>query len=78
MSATTISSRVRESPDARSLVERLALPAILLLAAANFFWQLGSPSYFVDEAFSVMHSLPAIHTLFHQVAHTETTPYTSP
>ena len=62
MSATTISSRVRESPDARSLVERLALPAILLLAAANFFWQLGSPSYFVDEAFSVMHSLPAIHT----------------
>jgi hypothetical protein len=76
MSATTISSRVRESPDARWLVERLALPAILLLAAANFFWQLGSPNYFVDEAFSVMHSLPAIHTLLDEVAHTETTPYT--
>src|SRR5436305_11641260 len=81
MSATTVSrSRVSESPhgwsDARSIAGRLALPAILLLAAANFFWQLGSSSYFVDEAFSVMHSLPAIHTLFHQVAHTETTPYT--
>ncbi len=75
MSATTISSRVRESPDARRLVERLALPAILVVAAANFFWQLGSPSYFVDEAFSVMHSLPAIHALLHEVAHTETTPY---
>ncbi len=81
MSATTVSpSRVREGPggwsDARSIASRLALPAILVLAAANFFWQLGSPSYFTDEAFSVMHSLPAIHTLLHQVAHTETTPYT--
>jgi 4-amino-4-deoxy-L-arabinose transferase-like glycosyltransferase len=81
MSATTVSpSRAREGPhgfsDARRIAEPLALPAILLLGAANFFWQLGSTSYFVDEAFSVMHSLPAFHTLFHQVAHTETTPYT--
>jgi Dolichyl-phosphate-mannose-protein mannosyltransferase len=81
MSATAISrSRVGEGPhgwsDARSVAERFALPAILALAAANFFWQLGSSSYFVDEAFSVMHSLPGFHTLFHQVAHTETTPYT--
>ena len=81
MSATTISrSGVRESKDgwsdARSLVERLALPAVLVVAAVNFFWQLGSPSYFIDEGFSVMHSLPAIHALFHEVAHTETTPYT--
>jgi 4-amino-4-deoxy-L-arabinose transferase-like glycosyltransferase len=81
MSATTVSrSGVSESPhgwsDARSIAGRLALPAILLLAAANFFWQLGSSSYFIDEAFSVMHSLPGFHTLFHQVAHTETTPYT--
>jgi uncharacterized membrane protein len=58
------------------LVERLALPAILTAAALNFFWQLGSSSYFIDEAFSVIHSLPAIHTLFDRVAHTETTPYT--
>lgn len=81
MSATTVSrSRVREDPDgfsdARSIASRLALPAVLLIAAANFFWQLGSPSYFTDEAFSVMHSLPGFHTLFHQVVHTETTPYT--
>jgi 4-amino-4-deoxy-L-arabinose transferase-like glycosyltransferase len=81
MSATTISrSGVGEGPegwsDARSIAERLVLPAILVLAAANFFWQLGSSSYFIDEAFSVMHSLPAIHTLLDRVAHTETTPYT--
>jgi hypothetical protein len=81
MSATTISrSRVRDSPqgwpDARSLAERVALPAILVVAAANFFWQLGSSSYFIDETFSVMHSLPAIHALFGHIAHTETTPYT--
>ncbi len=81
MSATTVSpSRVGEGPhgwsDARSIARRLALPAILLVAAANFFWQLGSSSYFIDEAFSVMHSLPAIHTLLDRVAHTETTPYT--
>ncbi len=81
MSVTAISrSRVREGPggfsDARSIAGRLALPVILLVAAGNFFWQLGSPSYFTDEAFSVMHSLPGFHTLFHQVAHTETTPYT--
>jgi uncharacterized membrane protein len=81
MSATTISrSRVREGPqgwsDTRSIAERLALPAILAVAAANFFWQLGSSSYFIDEAFSIMHSLPAIHTLLDRVAHTESTPYT--
>jgi 4-amino-4-deoxy-L-arabinose transferase-like glycosyltransferase len=81
MSATTISrSRVGEGPhgwsDARPLAERFALPAILVVAAANFFWQLGSSSYFTDEAFSVMHSLPAVHTLLDQVGHTETTPYT--
>ncbi len=81
MSVTTVSrSRVGEGPhgwsDARSIAGRLALPVILAVAAANFFWQLGSSSYFIDEAFSVMHSLPGFHTLFHQVAHTETTPYT--
>lgn len=81
MSATTISrSRVREGPhgwsDAGSIASRLALPVILLVAAANFFWQLGSSSYFIDEAYSVMHSLPAIHTLLERVARTENTPYT--
>jgi 4-amino-4-deoxy-L-arabinose transferase-like glycosyltransferase len=81
MSVTATSrSRVREgtggSSDAGSIASRLALPVILLVAAANFFWQLGSASYFTDEAFSVMHSLPGFHALFHEVAHTETTPYT--
>lgn len=81
MSITAISrSRVREGPrgwsDARSLAERFALPVILVVAAVNFFWQLGSSSYFTDEAFSVMHSLPSLHELFGVVAHTETVPYT--
>ncbi len=81
MSVTTIPrSRVREGQrgwsDARSAAERFALPAILVVAAVNFFWQLGSSSYFIDEAFSVMHSLRALHALFGLVAHTETTPYT--
>jgi 4-amino-4-deoxy-L-arabinose transferase-like glycosyltransferase len=56
--------------------ERWALPVILAVAAANYFWQLGSSSYFTDEAYSVIHSLPSFGTLFHVVAHTETTPYT--
>ncbi len=56
--------------------ERWALPAILLAAALNFFWQLGSSSYFIDEAFSVIHSLPSFHTMFRVIGHTETTPYT--
>ena len=49
---------------------------ILLGAAGNFLWQLGSSSYFTDEAFSVMHSLPSFGTMFSRVAHTETTPWT--
>lgn len=56
--------------------ERWALPAILVLAGLNFFWQLGSSSYFVDEAYSVFHSLPSFHSLIHLVNTTETTPYT--
>ena len=46
------------------------------MAAANYFWQLGSSSYFTDEAFSVIHSLPSFGTVFSRVAHTETTPWT--
>jgi uncharacterized membrane protein len=57
-------------------VERWALPLILVIAGLNFFWQLGSSSYFIDEAYSVIHSLPSFHTMFHVIGHTETTPYT--
>lgn len=60
----------------RPVIRSWALLVILSVAAANFLWQLGSPSYFIDEAYSVMHSLPGFGTLFHVVAHTETTPYT--
>ena len=55
--------------------ERWALPAILVVAGVNFFWQLGSSSYFIDEAFSVIHSLPSFHTMFHVIGHVETSPY---
>ncbi len=84
MSATTFSeSRARggyrDQLSERWALGAWALPAILLLAGLNFFWQLGSSSYFIDEAFSVIHSLPALHTVFHIITHTtggETTPPT--
>ncbi len=60
----------------RARIARWALPAILLVAGLNFFWQLGSSSYFTDEAFSVLHALPSLHRLVHLVNTTETTPYT--
>ncbi len=51
-----------------------ALQAVLLLAALNFFWQLGSSSYFVDEVLSVnVASQPLAHVM-HWVASTEITP----
>jgi hypothetical protein len=42
------------------------------VAGLNFFWQLGSSSYFTDEAFSVLHSLPSLDRLIHLVNTTET------
>jgi 4-amino-4-deoxy-L-arabinose transferase-like glycosyltransferase len=81
MSATTFSEardrgRYPERLSERWAVRTWALPAILVLAGLNFFWQLGSSSYFIDEAFSVIHSLPGFHTMLHAIGHTETTPYT--
>jgi 4-amino-4-deoxy-L-arabinose transferase-like glycosyltransferase len=79
MSATSLTSpgvRGDQRDTLLALIERWALPVILLIAAGNFFWQLGSSSYFTDEAFSVVHSLPGFHEMFHVIAHTETTPWT--
>ena len=59
-----------------ALTDRWALPAILVVAGLNFFLQLGSSSYFTDEAFSVVHSLPGFHEMFHVIGHTETSPWT--
>jgi uncharacterized membrane protein len=83
MSATTFPEArgrgdFRAGLSERWAISSWALPAILLVAGVNFFWQLGSSSYFIDEAFSVIHSLPAFHTMFHLLTHTrggETTPY---
>lgn len=57
-------------------VDRWALPGILVVAGLNFFLQLGSSSYFTDEAFSVIHSLPGFHAMFHVIGRTETSPWT--
>lgn len=56
--------------------ERWALGSILLAGALNFGWQLGSSSYFVDEALSVLHSLPLLSGVTSVVRMTETTPWT--
>jgi 4-amino-4-deoxy-L-arabinose transferase-like glycosyltransferase len=79
MSATSLTSagvRGNQRDTLLALTDRWALPAILVLAAINFFLQLGSSSYFTDEAFSVVHSLPSLHGMFHVIARTETTPWT--
>lgn len=81
MTATTISSSRGRGGYRDSLGERWALgvwalPLILVVAALNFLWQLGSSSFFTDEAFSVLHSLPSLGTIANRVAHTETTPWT--
>jgi 4-amino-4-deoxy-L-arabinose transferase-like glycosyltransferase len=79
MSATSLTSpgvRGDQRDTLIAWIERWALPVILLIAAGNFFWQLGASSYFTDEAFSVVHSLPGFHEMFHVIAQTESTPWT--
>ena len=56
--------------------ERWALPAILAVAALNFFWQLGSSSYYVDEVLSIEHALPSLGNVLSAVRTGETTPWT--
>lgn len=53
----------------------LLLGAVIALGAANFLWQLGASSYFVDEVLSIQHAVPALGTVNHLVATTETTPW---
>lgn len=84
MSATTFPEArgrggYRDQLSERWAIETWTLAAILLVAGLNFFWQLGSSSYFIDEAFSVIHSLPALHTIWNFILHQrggETTPPT--
>lgn len=59
-----------------SRLDSWALPAIMCAAALNFLWQLGSPSYWVDEALSIEHSVPALGQVVHVVSRTENTPWT--
>jgi len=59
-----------------SRLSPLALPSILVVAAVNFFWQLGSSSYYVDEALSIEHALPPLHDIDAVVRMSESTPWT--
>ncbi|MDQ2759249.1 MAG: glycosyltransferase family 39 protein [Actinomycetota bacterium] len=52
----------------------LALPALLGLAAANFLWQLGSSSYFVDEVQSLTVADSSLGGVLHAVGTIELTP----
>lgn len=60
----------------RLRLEAWLLPAIMVGAAVNFFSQLGSSSYFGDEALSIEHSVPALGQVLHVVTRTENTPWT--
>jgi mannosyltransferase len=53
---------------------RLALAAVMGLAAANFLWQLGSSSYFVDEVESVAVALHPFSGLLHALTTSEISP----
>jgi Dolichyl-phosphate-mannose-protein mannosyltransferase len=75
MTPELLRASVAPSPP-RRLANALLLPAIMLVAAANFLWQLGTSSLFVDEALSVQHSVPPISNLIHAVRLYETTPWT--
>jgi 4-amino-4-deoxy-L-arabinose transferase-like glycosyltransferase len=55
-------------------VRRLALPLLMALGAANFIWQLGSSSYYVDEVQSVNVSQHALGTIFSALTHMEVSP----
>lgn len=81
MTATTLDPArghgdFREQLREHGAVQACALSLILAFATFNFFWRLGASSLFTDEAFSVIHSLPSFHTMFHVIGHTENTPYT--
>ena len=53
---------------------RLALSALIGLGAANFLWQLGSSSYFVDEVESVAVALHPFSGLLHAISTNEISP----
>ena len=52
------------------------LGGIIALAAANFFWQLGSSSYYVDEALSLDHAVLPLHLMPHAINQIEINPWT--
>ncbi|HEX4108958.1 MAG TPA: glycosyltransferase family 39 protein [Solirubrobacteraceae bacterium] len=69
-------SRLHDAParGAPARLARVALPAILLVAALNFGWQLGSSSFFVDEILSMEASTVRLSRLLHAIRLGEQTP----
>jgi uncharacterized membrane protein len=57
-------------------ISRLLPLLPVLLATVNFFWQLGSPSLHIDEAFSWSAADSPLGDLLHQVRVIETAPWT--
>ncbi|HEY2436604.1 MAG TPA: hypothetical protein VGH93_05450, partial [Solirubrobacteraceae bacterium] len=58
----------------RTRVRQLALPAVLALGAANFLWQLGGSSYFVDEVQSLEVATRPLHGVLHATSTIELAP----
>jgi uncharacterized membrane protein len=78
MSVTSAPARAARSALAGRVtstrLERIALPALLGLAAANFLWQLGSSSFYVDEIQSIGAAVKPLGGVLHAVSRTELTP----
>lgn len=67
----------RAWPDRGAIgVSGIALASALAVATANFLWQLGSSSYYVDEALSIDHALPSLGDVLSTVQVHELTPWT--
>lgn len=67
----------RERARASTRLSRIwPLGPILLLGALDFAWQLGSPSYFVDEVLSIQHASTPLSSLISAVHLSEFTPPT--
>lgn len=52
----------------------LGLVALLVIAAVNFFWQIGSSSYYVDEVLALETALTPLHALLHVIETNEISP----
>jgi uncharacterized membrane protein len=69
-----VTTQIAERERSSAWQSRLVLSAVIGLAAANFLWQLGSSSYFVDEVESVTVALHPLSGLLHAISTSEISP----